>query len=105
MYLDFGETLVLNGIEHNGGGHYNNTDGTFTCPKTGIYFFTLALYGWVNENEISYDLTSSIRGPTNLYSSSFLRDLIGREGSCAHTRFYFAHARTRFYPAHAHANF
>ena len=53
---DAGQTLVFNGAEHNGGNHYNTSDGTFTCPKTGTYFFTVTLCSWIKKDYMYYQL-------------------------------------------------
>ena len=32
--------VIFNTVSYNNGSHYNNTDGKFTAPVTGIYFFS-----------------------------------------------------------------
>ena len=32
--------IVWNLVDHNIGSHYNNTNGRFTAPVTGLYYFT-----------------------------------------------------------------
>ena len=38
-------TIHLSNPSINRGGHYNITSGEYTCPVTGIYFFSLTLGG------------------------------------------------------------
>ena len=53
---DTGEILVFDQVEYNEGDHCSTTKGTFTCPQSGVYFFTATLFTFLNEELISYEI-------------------------------------------------
>ena len=54
-YPKDGETIPFEGVLLNFGGAYNNVESVFTCPVTGVYFFTFSLYSAnVRYTEYSY---------------------------------------------------
>ena len=59
-------------MDHNNGSHYNNSDGKFTAPVTGVYFFSC--YHFTNS-------TSAIR--LNINGSQFGAYHWDDTGGCA----------------------
>ena len=49
------DIIEFDSVQHNGGGYYNVTSGTFTCPVTGVYFFFIQGYA-TNQNPIDITL-------------------------------------------------
>ena len=41
--LTQGQTIVFDTLKQNFGNAYNSHTGIFTCPKSGLYFFTLSI--------------------------------------------------------------
>ena len=63
-YLQY---LQYASVTHNGGGHFNGSSGTFTCPVTGVYLFSIQLMDADVDKDISIAL---IKGSTKVLTVS-----------------------------------
>ena len=46
-----GETIRFEGVITNEGSHYNPGTSVFTCPTTGLYYFTFSIYAHLDSGQ------------------------------------------------------
>jgi hypothetical protein len=68
-----GETVIFPGVYTNIGGHYDNTNGYFSCPVQGIYLFALTFVTDPNIG-ISLQILKSTNSIIAYYPSSHAND-------------------------------